>query len=78
MPIDKSRHISYVSRKDVAPFIVQELVCKDRVVNGDIDFVAPRSCAVHEVEQLLTTAVGRTVKASPRFPTYYLFPAAVP
>ncbi|MFE9324289.1 SDR family oxidoreductase [Nocardia sp. NPDC052278] len=45
LPIDKSRHISYVSQKDVAPFIVQELVCKDRVVNGDIDFVAPRSYA---------------------------------
>ncbi|MFI7665689.1 SDR family oxidoreductase [Nocardia sp. NPDC049526] len=78
LPIDKSRHISYVSQKDVAPFIVQELVCKDRVVNGDIDFVAPRSYAVHEVEQLLTTAAGRTVKASPRFPTYYLFLAALP
>ncbi|WP_328715248.1 SDR family oxidoreductase [Nocardia salmonicida] len=78
LPINKSRRISYVSQKDVAPFVVQELVGKARVVNGVIDFVEPRSYAVSEVEQLLTTAAGRTVTASPRFPTYYLFSAALP
>lgn len=78
LPINKSRRINYVSQKDVAPFIVHELVGKGRMLNGVIDFVEPRSYAVHEVERLLTAAAGRTVAVSPRFPFYYLSLAALP
>jgi len=77
-PITKSRRISWTSQKDVAPFVVRELMGKGLVLNRAVDFVAPEALSVLDIERGMTQAAGRPVKAVPRFPALYLFTAALP
>lgn len=77
-PITKARRFNYTCQKDFAPFVVRELLKKDQILNRPIDFVDPKVYSLKNVEQLLTEAAGRPVKAVSKFPTYYLMMAARP
>lgn len=78
LPVRRSQEFCYVNQKDVSRFIAQELLRKDVVLNRAIDFVAPGSYRVAEIEHALSAAARRTIKATPRFPTYHLYQALLP
>lgn len=77
-PVTKSRRFSYTSQKDVAPFVVQELLRKSRPLNRHFDFVSPGTYAVSEVEAHLSRAAGISIRAPSKFPTYYIYLALTP
>lgn len=77
-PVTKSRRFSYTSQKDVAPFVVNMLLTKKRILQGHVNLVVPETYSVSEVEQHLSSASGRRVVAAPKFPTFYLFLALKP
>ena len=77
-PVTKSRRFTYTSQKDVPTFVVRELLQPGRVLNRAIAFASPRTYTIHEVEDQLTQASGHPIKAPAKFPTYYLYMAALP
>lgn len=77
-PVKKARRFSYTSQKDLAPFVVQELMRKGKVLNRAIEFVEPGVYSIYDVERVLSEAAGRPVRAPARFPAFYLYMAAAP
>lgn len=78
LPVTKSRRFNYSNQNDLAPFVVQELMAKNQVLNRPIDFVDPQTYTLYDVERLLSEAAGRRIKIVSKFPTYYLLMAARP
>lgn len=77
-PVTKERRLCYTSQQDVAPFVVKHILGRPDRRASVIDFVAPGSLSITAVEKLLSEAAGRKVKATPKFPVYYMFMALLP
>lgn len=77
-PINKSRRFTYTSQEDVPRFVAEELLAKERVLNGPFNFVTPGTQAITDVERLLSSASGFPIKAASKFPVYYLFMSMQP
>lgn len=71
-PVTKTRRFTYTSQVDVPRFVVQELLQTERVLNRPFNLVAPGTFTPLDLEKLMTQASGRKVKASGKFPFYYL------
>jgi len=71
-PVIKDRRFHYTCQADLPRFVVQELLQKNRVLNRAFNFITPGSFSIFEVEKLLTQALGKPVKASGKFPLYYM------
>ena len=77
-PVNRTRRFCFVAQDDVVRFVAEELLAKSQVLNGAIDFTAPGTYAVTDVEQVLSEASGHPIRALNKFPAYYLFLAALP
>ena len=77
-PLNKSRRFTFTSQQDVPRFIVRELLAKERVLNRDIDLVAPGTYSIAEIELLLSEVAGFQIRAPSRFPTFHLFRVLTP
>lgn len=77
-PVTKERRFNYTSQKDLAPFVAQHVLGNADMLGCTLDFVAPGTYSVREVEALLTQAGGMPIRATAKFPTYYLYMAMLP
>ena len=77
-PITPTRRFTYTSQRDVAPFVVDELIGKDEVLDGPLNFVAPGTFSLTEVERVLSEAAATPIRTAPKVPAYYLVQAAGP
>lgn len=77
-PLNKSRRFNFTRQHDVAGFIVQELMTKNRVLNGPIDFVTRETYSIADIEMLLSSVAGFEIRATPRFPVFHLYRALLP
>lgn len=71
-PVTKNRRFTYTSQVDVPRFVVQELLQTGRVLNGPFNFVAPGTYTPLDLEKMMTQASGRRVRATGKFPLYYI------
>lgn len=77
-PVNKDRRFTYTSQRDVPRFVTEELLLKEQILGRSFNFVAPGVFAVRDVEKLLSQASGFPIKATNKFPTFYLFKALMP
>lgn len=77
-PVTRSRRFTYTRQADVPRFVADELLTGDRVLGGTINLVAPCTFDIADVEDALSEAAGRPVKATPKVPIYYTFRALQP
>ncbi|SRR6056297_286445 len=77
-PLNKSRRFNFTSQRDVARFIVQELVAEGRVLNAAKDFVTGETYSIADIEILLSRAAGFEIRATPRFPAFHVYRALLP
>ena len=77
-PVTKTRRFNYTRQADLPPFVAQYLLGGDRALNSAFNFVSPGTYSVKQVEAVLSLAAGLNVKATPKFPTYYMFLAMLP
>lgn len=72
-PVSTDRRFTYTSQVDVPRFVVQELLQTGRVLNSSFNFVAPGTFTPLGLAKIMTQASGRKVRASGKFPLYYIF-----
>ncbi len=77
-PINKERRFRYTSQRDVPRFVVEMLRNGSQPLNRAVNFVEPTTYSVCDVEENLSNASGRGIRAPSKFPTYYLFWALLP
>ena len=77
-PINKQRRFSYTAQRDLPRFAVQVLESNELPRRAVVNFVAPGQFSLQEVEQKLSSASGITIRATSRFPTYYLYRSLLP
>lgn len=76
--MNKDRRFTYTSQRDVPRFVVEKLLADGQAMNRPLDFVAPGTFSIRDVERLLTHARGAPVRAASRFPAYYLYMSMLP
>jgi uncharacterized protein YbjT (DUF2867 family) len=72
-PVTKTRRFTYTCQGDVPRFVIQELLVNRRILNGPLNFVSPGTFTPETLAELMSIASGRRVRASGKFPMYYLF-----
>lgn len=74
-PVIKDRRFTYTSQKDVPRFVIQNL---DRPLGRGLNFVAPGTYSIYELEELLKNFSGKKVVASGRSFFYFILKALQP
>lgn len=77
-PLNKDRRFTYTCQRDVPRFVVEKLLADGQAMNRPLDFVAPGTFSIRDVERLLTHARGAPVRAASRLPTYHLYMSMLP
>ena len=77
-PLNKDRRFTYTSQVDVPRFVVEKLLPNGRPMNKPINFVAPGTFSLRDVERLLTEAKGSQIRTVNKFPIYYLYMSMLP
>lgn len=75
-PVNRQRRFRYTCQRDVPAFTAHLL--EKGEPGGVINFVAPGEYALGDVEAALSRASGRRIRATAKFPTYYLYLGLLP
>ena len=75
-PVNRRRRFRYTCQRDVPAFIAHLLAAGEP--GGVINFVAPGEYSVGEVEAVLSKASDKRIRATAKFPTYYLYRSLLP
>ena len=75
-PVNRQRRFRYTCQRDVPAFVAHLLASGGP--GGVINFVAPREYSLGKVEQALSEASGKRIRATAKFPTYYLYHSLLP
>ncbi|MGL4316585.1 MAG: SDR family oxidoreductase [Pseudomonas sp.] len=74
-PVIKDRRFSYTCQKDIPRFVIQNF---DRPLGRGLNFIAPGTYSIHELEALLQRFSGKKVVASGKSFFYYTMKALQP
>jgi len=77
-PLNKDRRFTYTSQMDVPRFVVEHLLPAEQPMNKPLNFVAPGTFSLRDIERLLSEAKGSPIRTVNKFPTYYLYMSALP
>ncbi len=76
-PVGKEKKFNFTSQEDV-PRFVKMLLTKHKPLNSPVDFIEPNHYTPDQVARLATQALGWKIKASGKYPFYFLLHLAWP
>ena len=77
-PVSRDRRFSFTCQHDVPRFVAERCLQASNVDSLTFNFDSPGTFSVREIEQALTEASGRTIRATDKFPAYYRLIAEYP